>query len=92
MNENPILKYVHGIPIRARNKVYIDFHYREYEKLALAAVASNTSISNLVRMMTSPCQKCGHDKIELPLTLIQIKQSDQGQTIVNKYANDKEHP
>lgn len=81
---NLILEYVNGIAIREHNKVYIEFHSKDYKKLVCAANALNCSVAELVRIMCSPCQSCGNDKITVPLNLMPKHVSKQGPTINHK--------
>jgi hypothetical protein len=88
MSDNEIIKYfnngIKDIPIRKRNKIYIDIHYKDYERLLIHSMQYNLSLSALIRLMTSPCQKCGHDKIEIMLINIQPSTCHQGNHIFNK--------
>lgn len=61
------LFYEGNIPIYESNPVLVTFHHVVYHKLVKLMLAHRLSMAALIRMMTSPCQRCGHDKIEVPL-------------------------
>lgn len=86
---NQIIKHVHGIPIREKNKVYIEFHYKDYERLILAAASVHVSVAQLIRLMASPCQQCGNDKIVISLDLMPTKTGKQGGTLIRKYQKNE---
>jgi hypothetical protein len=81
---NMILKYINGIPIREKNKIYIEFHYKDYEKLVCSALKMKLSVAEMVRLMASPCQQCGNDKIIVNLDMMPHSISKQGPILIHK--------
>lgn len=90
--ENLILEYVHGVPVRIINKIYINIHHKDYKNLLEQAHLFGFSVSQLIRIMSAPCQKCGHDKVEICLTPMNSKISKQGYTVLKKWGkNEDDH-
>lgn len=61
------LFYIEGIPIHKSNPVMLRFHHVAYAKLVRLMIASDLSMATMLRLMLSPCQRCGHNKVEIPL-------------------------
>lgn len=90
--ENIILCHVHGVPVRITNKIYINIHHKDYKNLLEQAHLFGFSVSQLIRLMTGPCQKCGHDKVEICLTPMNANIAKQGFTIIKKWEkNEDDH-
>jgi hypothetical protein len=89
MAQNMILKYVHGIPVRINNKIYINVHHKDYERILEQAYQLKISVSQLIRLSSGPCQKCGHDKVEICLTPMSSNIGKQGYTITKKWENNE---
>jgi len=80
-DKNPILYEIDGIPIRAVNRIYLQYDDRIYANIVKASLQYNVSINELLRIMSSPCQICGNDKIVIPLNIITHKVGKSGRKI-----------
>lgn len=79
--DNDILYRINGIPIRKLNKVFFQYNEGEYVKMVTAASNRGISVAELLRIMSSPCDQCGNDKITIPLTLMSKKHQKSGRKI-----------
>lgn len=90
--DNVIIKHVHGVPVRIQNKIYIQLHCIEYEKLLEQAHHFGISVAQMIRLMSAPCQKCGHDKVEICLPAMTTKTEKRGFTMIKKWeTNENDH-
>lgn len=90
--ENLVVKYLHGVPIRIHNKIYLNLHYSEYEKFIEQAHQFGLSIAQIIRLSSGPCQKCGHNKVEICLPSMSTNKVKQGFTLLKKWdTNENNH-
>lgn len=85
--KNDVLYEIDGIPIRAYNKVSNLWPERDYVKLVKTALAFGVSVSSLIRIMASPCQICGNDKVTIDLNNIPQKIGLNGRKITDFHKN-----
>jgi hypothetical protein len=88
--KNPILYEIDGIPIRAINKICMQFNENDYVKVIKSANSVNIGASALLRIMASPCSACGNDKTVIPLTIMPKKIGTNGRTISSFHKKNEE--
>lgn len=64
---NPIIAYLHGTPIRKTNTICLRVSESAYRDLVEQSHKTELSISKIFVLRNEPCQNCGHDNVNISL-------------------------
>lgn len=80
--KNPLIKEVHGVPIRNSNKIALRYNARDYEKLLNGAFNAGVSLAGYINLHLRPCASCGSQEIIVPRAHIPLKKQSDGKTSI----------
>lgn len=66
-DKNPVIKTVHGVPIRENNTICIRLNASAYEDLIEQSHKTSISMTKILVLRQEPCQQCGCDNVTLIL-------------------------
>lgn len=93
-DKNPILSYLHNVPIRATNILQIRMNETAYRDLIEQSFNTSLSMSKVMLLRQEPCQKCGCDNATMCVSVTKKKYEyrvgENGGNLV-KNSNGKRH-
>lgn len=91
-DNNPIINYLHDVPIRNTNTICLRVSEDAYRDLVEQSFKTGLSVSKIFVLRNEPCQSCGHDNVNISLVKkkYQYRIGENGNALV-KTNNGKRH-
>lgn len=94
VDKNPIIDYLHNVPIRASNILQIRMNETAYRDLIEQSFKTALPMSKIILLRQEPCQSCGCDNVKMCVTVTKNKYEyrvgENGGNLV-KNSNGKQH-